>query len=238
MNRRDFLARGAAVAGGVALNNFPYQLFAGATKKQASDRVRLGPRKVEFSRLAMGTGTNGAGGSSNQTRKLGIEGVANLFKLGFDHGCTFWDSADQYGSHPHVKEALKSVKRENVAIGNRLHRHPAAALYAGRRLAREEKGRHGSDLRGPAEGHRARARHLEPHHRGAADIGADAMGGSGSGAPQSGAGRHGCCARGGDRRRARAGCETRPTRPCNSRWRKMYWIASPSALKARLNRRT
>ena len=91
MKRRDFI-RGGAVA--TALHNFPYHLYAG-TKKQATDRVKLGPMKVELSRLAMGTGTNGSGGSSNQTKKLGVTGLADMFRAGYDNGVTFWDSADQ-----------------------------------------------------------------------------------------------------------------------------------------------
>lgn len=120
MKRRDFFVRGAALTGAVSLRNFPYPLFAG-TQKRATDRIKLGPMGVEVSRLAMGTGTNGVGGSSNQTRKLGLEGVANLFKAGYDQGLTFWDSADQYGTHPHLKEALKSVPREKVAILSKTH---------------------------------------------------------------------------------------------------------------------
>jgi aryl-alcohol dehydrogenase-like predicted oxidoreductase len=119
MKRRDFFLRGAT--GLAALNNFPHHLFAGGTAKQASDRVKLGPRGVEVSRLAMGTGTNGVGGSSNQTRKLGVQGLADLFKFGYDHGLTFWDSADQYGTHLHMKTALKDVKREHVAIMTKTH---------------------------------------------------------------------------------------------------------------------
>jgi 1-deoxyxylulose-5-phosphate synthase len=119
MNRRDFLTRSAGAA--IALERFPHHLFAGATAKQASDRIQLGPMKVELSRLAMGTGTNGSGGSSNQTKKLGLSGLADLFKAAHDQGITFWDSADQYGTHPHVKEALKSVPRERVTILSKTH---------------------------------------------------------------------------------------------------------------------
>jgi aryl-alcohol dehydrogenase-like predicted oxidoreductase len=121
MNRRDFFARTTAAAGALSLANFPHHLFAGTTKKQASDRVKLGPMGVELSRLAMGTGTNGSGGSSNQTKKLGLGGISDLFRSGFDSGVTFWDSADQYGSHPHVKEALKKVPREKVTILSKTH---------------------------------------------------------------------------------------------------------------------
>ena len=119
MNRRDFLTRTAGAA--IALDRFPHRLFASTTAKQASDRVHLGPMKVELSRLAMGTGTNGSGGSSNQTKKLGLSGLADLFKAAYDQGITFWDSADQYGTHPHVKEALNSVPRDKVTILSKTH---------------------------------------------------------------------------------------------------------------------
>src|SRR5436305_1418717 len=83
----------SAAAGAIALDPFPHQLFAGTAQKYAYDRIKLGPMGVPLSRLAMGTGTNGSGGSSNQTKKLGLAGVADLFKAGLDQGVTFWDSA-------------------------------------------------------------------------------------------------------------------------------------------------
>ncbi len=109
MKRRCFLQAGLAAA-------LPRFAQGGGRKKHAHDRVLLGPRKVELSRMAIGTGTRGWGGSSNQTRKLGVRGLAELLEVGFDEGVTFWDSADQYGSHPHLKEALKRIPREKVAI--------------------------------------------------------------------------------------------------------------------------
>ena len=76
---------------------------------------------ARWRRMAMGTGTNGVGGSSNQTRKLGLKGFADLLRAGFDQGVTFWDSADQYGTHPHLKEALKAVPRDKVVILTKTH---------------------------------------------------------------------------------------------------------------------
>ena len=64
----------------------------------------------------MGTGTRGYGGSSNQTRKLGIKGVSDLLRAAFDEGINFFETADQYGSHPHIREALKKIDREKVVI--------------------------------------------------------------------------------------------------------------------------
>lgn len=130
MDRRQFLRTSTGTAAGVSLSAFPYHLYAGPTRKMASDRVKLGPMKVELSRLAMGTGTNGSGGSSNQTKKLGVNGVAELFRAGYDNGITFWDSADQYGSHPHLKAALKGVPRDKVTILSKTHASTEAEMRA------------------------------------------------------------------------------------------------------------
>lgn len=124
MNRRYFLGATA-----LSLNAWPYAAFAG-TQKAASDRILLGPRKVELSRLAMGTGTNGGGGSSNQTKQLGVQGMADLFKAAFDQGVTFWDAADQYGTHPHLKAGLKGAPREKVTILSKTHASTAAEMKA------------------------------------------------------------------------------------------------------------
>lgn len=116
MKRRDFIITSLIASGAISLSNFPYQLYAGTEKKYAWDRVKLGNSGIEVSRMAMGTGTNGGGKSSNQTRQLGIKGLSDLLRAAYDEGITFWDSADGYGSHPHLKEALKSVPREKVVI--------------------------------------------------------------------------------------------------------------------------
>ncbi|MCZ2076830.1 MAG: aldo/keto reductase [Bryobacterales bacterium] len=140
MNRRNFLQQATATAGAVALNAFPHHLFAAGTKKYATDRVKLGPTGIRVSRLAMGTGTSGSGGSSNQTRKLGLQGMADLFKSAYDQGVTFWDSADQYGSHPHLKLALKSVPREKVAILTKTHASTEKEMHADLDRFRRELG--------------------------------------------------------------------------------------------------
>ena len=118
MKRREFLS--SLVVGGTVTAT-QGRLSAAPTRRYANDVVELGPDKVKLSRLAMGTGTSGFGGASNQTRQLGVKGIADLFWFGYDNGVTFWDSADQYGSHPHVKAALENVPREKVAIMTKTH---------------------------------------------------------------------------------------------------------------------
>ncbi|MGB7546477.1 MAG: aldo/keto reductase [Terracidiphilus sp.] len=117
MNRRKFIA-GAAAGFGAAylapgtLAEVP-DAPAHREKWEASDTVVLGKTGIRPSRLAMGTGTMGSGGGSNQTR---TGGLVRLLRTGYDHGLTFFDTADSYGSHPEVAEAISSLPREKVVL--------------------------------------------------------------------------------------------------------------------------
>src|SRR2546423_14012452 len=84
-------------------------------KFTASDPVVLGSTGIRTSLLAMGTGTVGSGHHSHQTA-LGVKGLSELLLNGHEHGLRFFDAADSYGSHPHVAEALKHVKRDQVTV--------------------------------------------------------------------------------------------------------------------------
>lgn len=133
IDRRQFLSRGLTAAGAAIWPS------AGAAK-QASDRILLGPMKVPVTRLAVGTGTHGVGGSSNQTRKLGLGGLADLLRAAWEQGVRFWDSADQYGTHPHLRLALKRVPREQVAILSKTRASTAAEMRADLDRFRRELG--------------------------------------------------------------------------------------------------
>ena len=111
-NRREFFRHSLALGAAAALpaNVWPAQA------RRANDVIELGPSKIKVSRLAMGTGTIGRGRSSNQMRKLGAEGLADLFREAFDNGVFFWDTADGYGSHDAIKVALKKMPREKITI--------------------------------------------------------------------------------------------------------------------------
>ncbi len=119
MHRREFLIHSATAAGAALLSRKTI-LNAIATqplpaKFTASDTVTLGSTGITTSRLAMGTGTVGSGHHSHQTA-LGVKGLSDLLLNGYDHGLRFFDSADSYGSHPHVAEALKHVPRDKVTV--------------------------------------------------------------------------------------------------------------------------
>jgi aryl-alcohol dehydrogenase-like predicted oxidoreductase len=140
MNRRSFVKNASAAAGLLAISPLALHARQFRQKKNISDRIMLGKTGIEVSRMAMGTGTNGTGQSSNQTRQLGMKGLPDLLQAGFDMGVTFWDSADQYGSHPHLKEALKRVPREKVAILSKTHASTEAEMKADLDRFRKELG--------------------------------------------------------------------------------------------------
>jgi aryl-alcohol dehydrogenase-like predicted oxidoreductase len=142
MNRREFIHRTAYAAGVASLHPsaFAHRAFALPTlprKFSASDTITLGKTGIQSSRLAMGTGTVGSGHHSNQTA-LGLQGLSALLLNGYDHGLRFFDSADSYGSHPHVAEALKHVPRDKVTVLTKTWaRDPATARADLDRFRRE-----------------------------------------------------------------------------------------------------
>jgi len=117
MKRRDFLKTTALGVGAAWVGTTPLARLAAeqARRFTAADMVVLGKTGIHTSRLACGTGTSGFNHHSNQTA-MGIQGLADLLWRGYDQGLRFFDTADAYGSHPHVAEALKHVPREKVTI--------------------------------------------------------------------------------------------------------------------------
>ncbi|HJT70410.1 MAG TPA: aldo/keto reductase [Terriglobales bacterium] len=118
MRRREFISTAAYGVGAAWLGmETTASVFAAELpqKFSASDTVTLGSTGIRTSRLAMGTGTVGSGHHSHQT-SLGVKGLSDLLLNGYDNGLRFFDSADAYGSHLHVAEALKHVKRDQVTV--------------------------------------------------------------------------------------------------------------------------
>jgi len=142
MKRRDFIHRTACAAGAAWIHPTAFARATSALpalprKFSASDTVTLGKTGIQTSRLAMGTGTVGSGHHSHQTA-LGVKGLSDLLLNGYDRGLRFFDSADSYGSHPHVAEALKHVPRDKVTVLTKTWaRDPATARDDLERFRRE-----------------------------------------------------------------------------------------------------
>src|SRR3981081_89850 len=106
MLRRDFLRRSARTLGAALLTKTTVARAALLEpdplpqKCSAQDEVVLGHTGIRTSRLAMGTGTIGFAGGSNQTR-LGTSPFTNLLLNGYhENGLRFFGSAAAYGSKP------------------------------------------------------------------------------------------------------------------------------------------
>jgi aryl-alcohol dehydrogenase-like predicted oxidoreductase len=144
MKRREFLQHTARSVGAAWLATQGWagtlQALPGLPRKvSAADTVTLGRTGITTSRLAMGTGTVGSGHRSHQTA-LGVKGLSELLLNGYEHGLRFFDSADSYGSHPHVAEALKHVSRDKVTVLTKSWARDAATMRADLDRFRKELG--------------------------------------------------------------------------------------------------
>jgi 1-deoxyxylulose-5-phosphate synthase len=87
-----------------------------AHKFSAHDEIVLGHTGIRTSRLAMGSGTLGGGGASEQTR-IGKAAFVNLLLNGYhENGLRFFDTADSYGSHSDVAAAVRQLPRDKVTV--------------------------------------------------------------------------------------------------------------------------
>jgi aryl-alcohol dehydrogenase-like predicted oxidoreductase len=146
MKRRDFIRHTACSAGAAWIGSSSRAFARSALalpsrprKFSASDTVTIGKTGIQTSRLAMGTGTVGSGHHSHQTA-LGIQGLSDLLRNGYDHGLRFFDAADSYGSHPHVAEALQHMPRDNVTVLTKTWARDAASARADLDRFRKELG--------------------------------------------------------------------------------------------------
>jgi len=76
--------------------------------------VELGNTKLKLSKLGYGTYDFGTS-SLDISPEKGGQILVESYKLGIN----FWDTSDDYGSHPHVASALKHMPRKEVVISTK-----------------------------------------------------------------------------------------------------------------------
>lgn len=139
-SRRDFLMQSAAAAGVLtAGSNFLHAADRPRKLTSGADRVPLGKTGITTSLLGMGTGSTGVKHSSNQV-KLGEEKFKKLVRYAFDKGITYFDTADQYGSHIYLREALRGLPRDKLFIQTKTHAATPEMARADIERFREELG--------------------------------------------------------------------------------------------------
>lgn len=113
LNRRDFIRRTAAMAGGVLAAGSP---LAANPPGTAADQVTLGRTGLKCSRLGLGTGTR----SGNVQRALGHDGFNRLVQHAYERGITCIDTAQSYRTHDWIREAVKGLPREKLFIQTKI----------------------------------------------------------------------------------------------------------------------
>ena len=140
LSRRDFLGQSAVAVGALAAST---QLAAAARNernlKSGVDQVTLGRTGLKLSLIGMGTGSNGVRHSSNQV-KLGHEKFIGLVRYAFERGITYFDTADQYGSHIYLRDAFKGLPRHQLFIQSKTRATTAEMAKADIERLREELG--------------------------------------------------------------------------------------------------
>jgi 1-deoxyxylulose-5-phosphate synthase len=116
VTRRSFLTSMTTGTVGAAA---VLQARAAGPSPDPSPQVPLGNTGITMSRIGQGTGMRGGNRQSNHTR-MGFAKLVDLFQHGYDHGVTFFDLADLYGSHVYFREALRTIPRDKAAILTKL----------------------------------------------------------------------------------------------------------------------
>lgn len=80
------------------------------------ERVRLGDTNIEVSRLCFGSLT-----MTPFQANLSIKEGANLIQYAYEKGINFIDTAEIYDNYSYIKEALKTIKREDYVIATKTY---------------------------------------------------------------------------------------------------------------------
>lgn len=116
-SRREFL-KTTVVGTGLAVSAPVWMQGAEAkpvTVKSHADLVTIGNTGVKVSFLAQGTGYNGSARMSDHTR-MGTEAFERLLRHDLDQGVSFIDTADLYGTHSYIRNAVRGVARDKYAL--------------------------------------------------------------------------------------------------------------------------
>ena len=112
------------LAGTAVLSPFAVQAAESPPKRTAIDQVSLGKTGLKLSRLGIGVGSN----SGNVQRSLGRDAFNRLVRHAYDRGITYIDTADSYGTHEWVRDAVKGLPREKLFIQSKMGGVPRKPL--------------------------------------------------------------------------------------------------------------
>ena len=133
VSRRSFLAGGVCAAGATALSG--RQAF---TSPPTDQRLRSGTDLVTLGRTGIRTSLLGLGTNEHVLRKT--EDFGRVVRHALDRGLRFIDTADTYGSHTLIREALRGVDRSRLFIQTKTRSRDPDVVRANIEHCRRELG--------------------------------------------------------------------------------------------------
>ena len=134
VTRRQFIRQSSTLVTTAALlPSLIAEAVSPVAKRTAVDMVPLGKKGVQICRLGFGTGSQGG----SIQRALGQDSFTRLFRYAYDHGITYIDTADNYKTHPMVREAIKGLPREKLFIQTKMPGIPEKPLEVLERYRKE-----------------------------------------------------------------------------------------------------
>jgi aryl-alcohol dehydrogenase-like predicted oxidoreductase len=118
LTRREFIGTVLAGAGGMLLEGVANTEQKPPVRSPV-EQVALGRTGIKASFVGIGTGVRGWMRQSNHTR-MGKEAFIALIRHAYDSGITFFDTADLYGTHTFLRDALKGIPREKIVIQSKI----------------------------------------------------------------------------------------------------------------------
>lgn len=94
--------------------------------------VALGKTGLRVSRLSIGTDYRNVYGQP--------EAGARILRRGFELGINFWDTAEDYGAHPAIREALRHLDRSEVVIATKTYGSGNAEVWESLEKSTKEMG--------------------------------------------------------------------------------------------------
>ena len=119
MNRRKFLGALSVGTAHVLFSNPIYATVSQLTSADPLQKVKLGKSGLETTLIGYGTGVNATNRSAALTRQDHKESLAAL-RHAYDRGIRMYDTADAYGTHQIVAEAMKTMDRNEIMLSTKM----------------------------------------------------------------------------------------------------------------------
>lgn len=119
MDRRKFLVALSAGTAHVLFSSPIYAAMAQLTSTDPVQKIKLGKSGLETSLIGFGAGVNATNRSSALTRQDLDKSIA-VIRHAYDRGIRMFDTADAYGSHGVVGEAMKKMDRSKIMLTSKI----------------------------------------------------------------------------------------------------------------------